>query len=195
MDLTLCINYAIQILGLIVSIIACAYTIKTYNKSSDILDVVDSERTYRWNKKQLEELFTTLPFDCIDSFFSDPTIIRNEMYQGLRSIDLSTFQFRGEEKTLITQLINRLEEFCSMNYKQTPSKHWKYAPLAEYEEFDEEIEMQRINDLHEKTKTIKPLYAEIKEILSKYHIDLKELNRNARELYQAKENSNEYLTD
>ena len=195
MDLTLCVNYAIQILGLIVSIIACAYTIKTYNKSSDILDVVDSERTYRWNKKQLEELFTTLPFDCIDSFFSDPTIIRNEMHQGLRSIDLSTFQFRGEEKTLIMQLVNELEECCFMNYKQTPSKHWKYESLSEHEEFDTDIETQRINNLYDQAKTLKPLYTEVKEILSKYHIDLKELNRNARELYQAKEISNECSTD
>lgn len=195
MDLNLCINYTIQILGLIVSIIACAYTIKTFNKSSDILDIVDSERTYRWNKKQLEELFSTLPFDCIDSFFSNPTIIRNEMFQGLRSIDLRTFLFKGEERSLIIQLINRLEEFCFMNYKQIPSKHWKYAPLAEHEKFNAEIEMQRINDLHENAKTLKPLYTEVKEILSRYHIDLKELNRKARELYHAKENPNKCLSD
>lgn len=187
MDLDFYINYTIQILGLIVSIVACAYTIKTYNKSSDILDVVDNERTYRWNKKQLEELFSTLPFDIIDSFFSDPTIIRNEMFQGLRSIDLSTFQFKGEEKSLIIQLVKELDDFCFMNYEQTPSKHWKYVPLAEYEEFDSDMEIQRIKGLNEKAKTLEPLYIEVKEILSRYHIDLEELNIKAREFYQAKE--------
>ena len=88
---------------------------------------------------------------------------------------------------MIIQLVKELDDFCFLNYEQTPSKHWKYVPLAEYEEFDSDMEIQRIKGLNEKAKTLEPLYIEVKEILSRYHIDLEELNIKAREFHQAKE--------
>ena len=99
------VDCIIPIIGLIVSILACVYTCLTYRKSRDILEVVDEERKYRWNKKELETLFSTIPIDSIESFFETPDIIRNELWEGLRAVDLKTFQYNGKEHELISHFI------------------------------------------------------------------------------------------
>ena len=74
-----CCNYVgllFQAIGIIISIIACNYTIKTYKESHDILEVLDSEKRYLWNKKELESLFTTLPIDSIESFFENQSLVK-----------------------------------------------------------------------------------------------------------------------
>ncbi len=173
----------LQIIGIIVSIIACVYNYKTYRKSYDILDVINAERKYQWNKKELEKLFTTLSIDCIDSFFTNPTIIRDELWRGLRYVDLNTFQFNGPEKKPIVDFINELYSFCDMNYKQTPSKHRKYQPLSENEEFDAEKEREKIKELEEKARELIPLYKYVKKILQNYHVDIRDINAKAQDFY------------
>ena len=99
------VDYIIPIIGLIVSIVACVYTCLTYRKSRDILEVVDEERKYRWNQKELETLFSTIPIDAIERFFEVPDIIRNELWEGLRAVDLRTFQYNGKERELIVKFV------------------------------------------------------------------------------------------
>lgn len=134
------VDYIIPIIGLIVSIVACVYTCLTYRKSRDILEVVDEERKYRWNQKELETLFSTIPIDSIESFFEVPDIIRNELWEGLRAVDLRTFQYNGKERELIVKFVNGLDSFCNMHYKQVTSGNWKFEPLAEKEPFNAEKE-------------------------------------------------------
>jgi hypothetical protein len=177
------VSPVLQIIGIIVSIIACVYNYKTYRKSYDILDVINAERKYQWNKKELEKLFTTLSIDCIDSFFTNPTIIRDELWRGLRYVDLNTFQFNGPEKKPIVDFINELYSFCDMNYKQTPSKHRKYQPLSENEEFDAEKEREKIKELEEKARELIPLYKYVKKILQNYHVDIRDINAKAQDFY------------
>ncbi len=178
-----CVKYVIPLIGLIVSIVACVYAIKTYRKSHGILDVIQNDRAWRWNKKELEYLFSYLPIDCIDSFFGDPTTIRNELMWGLQRVDLCMFQFEGKEKDLIILFINRLDSFCDLNYKQTPSTHWKFEPLSEYEQYDEEKERTEIKRLESRVSELRPCYDTIKGLLSEYQVNLKEMNKKAHDLY------------
>lgn len=188
------VSSVLQILGIIVSIIACVYTYKTYRKSFDILNVINSERKYQWNKKELETLFCTLSIDCIDSFFENPTIIRDELWHSLRHVDLNTFQFNGPEKSLISDFINRLDSFCFLNYEQIPSNHWKFQPLQKDEEFDAEKEREKIKELEEKARGLMPLYKEVRKILLEYQVDIREINAKALDLYfQLIDEENELL--
>ena len=82
------VDYIIPVIGLIVAIITCIFTCLTYKNSRDILEIVDKERKYRWNRKELEKLFSTIPIESIESFFSTPDIIRNELWEGLRAVML-----------------------------------------------------------------------------------------------------------
>lgn len=176
-----------KVTELIVSILACIFTILTFFKSSNIWSLLKYDRKYKWNRKELEVLFSTLPFDCIDSFFASPDLIRDELWQGLKAVDLSTFQFIGKEKDTITYFINGLDNFCFIkNYKQTPSRHWKYEALSEKENFDTDKERQRIKNLYHKAAALKPYYNKVKKILLKYKVDIRELNRKAMEAYWKK---------
>ena len=181
------VEYIIPIIGLIVSIVACIYTVLTYRKSRNILEVVDEERKYRWNQRELETLFSTIPIDSIDSFFEIPDLIRNELWEGLRAVDLSTFQYNGKERDLIVKFINGLDSFCYMHYKQVPSGHWKFQPLAEREPFDAEKENQRLNELNAKAKELWPLFKDVKNILLKYHVNIRDINKKAYEFYFKKQ--------
>ena len=177
------VDYVIPIIGLVVSIVACVYTCLTYRKSRDILDVVDEERKYRWNKKELETLFSTIPIDSIESFFEMPDIIRNELWEGLRAVDLKTFQFNGKERDLIVRFIDGLDSFCYMHYMQVPSGHWKFQPLAEKEPFNEDKEKQKMEELLAKARVLRPLYNDVKDILMKYHVNLRDINKRAYDFY------------
>lgn len=181
------VEYIIPLIGLIVSIVACIYTFLTYRKSRNILEVVDEERKYRWNQRELETLFSTIPIDSIDSFFEIPDLIRNELWEGLRAVDLSTFQYNGKERDLIVKFINGLDSFCYMHYKQVPSGHWKFQPLAEREPFDAEKENQRLNELNAKAKELWPLFKDVKNILLKYHVNIRDINKKAYEFYFKKQ--------
>jgi hypothetical protein len=177
------VDYIIPIIGLIVSIVACVYTCLTYRKSRDILEVVDEERKYRWNQKELETLFSTIPIDSIESFFEVPDIIRNELWEGLRAVDLRTFQYNGKERELIVKFVNGLDSFCNMHYKQVTSGNWKFEPLAEKEPFNAEKERQKMEELYAKARTLRPLFNEVKEILMKYHVNLRDINKRAYDFY------------
>ena len=181
------VEYVIPVLGLIVSTVACIYTGLTYRKSHDILEVVNEERKYRWNQRELKNLFRTLPIDSIESFLEAPQIIRNDLWEGLRSVDLRTFQYNGKERNMIVDFIKGLDDFCFMHYKQVPSGHWKYQPLAEREPFDAEKENQRMNELNAKARALRPLFKGVKNILMKYHIDLRDINKNAYDFYFKKQ--------
>ena len=181
------VDYIIPTIGLIVSAVACIFTGLTYRKSRDILEVVDEERKYRWNQRELDTLFSTLPIDSIESFLEAPQIIRNELWEGLRAVDLRTFQYNGKERDMIVEFINGLDDFCFMHYKQMPSGHWKYQPLAEREIFDAKKENQRMDDLNAKARALRPLFNDVKTILMKYHVDIREINKKAYEFYFKKQ--------
>ena len=177
------VDYIIPLIGLVVSIVACGYTCLTYKKSRDILNTVDEERKYRWNQKELETLFSTIPIDSIESFFEVPEIIRNELWEGLRAVDLKTFQYNGKERELIVNFIDGLDSFCYMHYKQVPSGHWKFQPLAEKEPFNYDKERQKMNELSSKARALRPLFNDVKDILMKYHVDLRDINKKAYDFY------------
>lgn len=178
------VDYIVPPIGLFVSILAFVFTFKTYEKSYDILKVINKERRYNWNRKELENLFSVLSIDSLDSFFGDPNYIRNDLWVGLRAVDLSTFQYEGKEKDTIVKFIQELESFQFLRYEQTPSGHWKLQPLFGEKHFDEEKEMKEIEKIETQVKRLKPVYDEVKEILLKYHIGLREINSTAREFYE-----------
>lgn len=157
------------------------------------MEVVDEERKYRWNQKELETLFSTIPIDSIDSFFEIPDLIRNELWEGLRNVDLRTFQYNGKERDLIVKFINELDSFCYMHYKQVPSGHWKFQPLAEREPFDTEKESQRMDELNAKARALYPLFKDVKNVLMKYHVDIREINKKAYEHYFKKQEEQQEL--
>ena len=177
------VDYIVPLIGLIVSIMACVYTCLTYRKSRDILEVVDEERKYRWNQKELETLFSTIPIDSIESFFEVPDIIRNELWEGLRAVDLKTFQYNGKEHNLIVKFIDGLDSFCNMHYKQVPSGHWKFQPLAEKESFNADKESQKMEELLAKARALRPLFNDVKDVLMKYHVNLRDINKRAYDFY------------
>ena len=181
------VDYIIPVLGLIVTIVACIYTGLTYRKSRDILEVVDEERKYRWNQRELETLFSTIPIESIESFFELPGLIRNELWEGLRAVDLRSFQYNGKERDKIVRFINELDSFCYMHYKQVPSGHWKFQPLAEREPFDADKENQKMEELNAKAKALRPLFKDVKTVLMKYHVDIREINKKAYEFYFKKQ--------
>lgn len=181
------IEYVIPVIGLMVSIVACIYTGLTYRKSRDILEVVDEERKYRWNQRELETLFSTLPIDSIDSFFETPNLIRNELWEGLRAVDLKSFQYDGKERDMIIKFITGLDSFCYMHYNQVPSGHWKFQPLAERGPFYADKENQKLAELNAKAKALFPLYKDVKTILMKYHVDIREINKKAYDFYFKKQ--------
>lgn len=177
------VDYIIPLIGLVISIMACIYTWLTYRKSRDILEVVDEERQYRWNQRELETLFSTIPIDAIESFFELPDLIRDELWEGLRAVNLKTFQYNGKGRDLIVKFINGLDNFCFMHYEQVPSGHWKFQPLAEREPFDANKERKRMDELNAKAKALRPLFKDVKDILLKYHVNIREINKSAYELY------------
>lgn len=179
--------FVIPVIGVAVSIIACIYTGLTYRKSRDILDVVEGERKYRWNQRELETLFSTIPIDSIESFFETPDIIRNELWEGLRVVNLKTFQYNGKERDLITKFINGLDSFCLMHYKQVPSGHWKFQPLSEYEPFNADKESHNTEELNTKAKELYPLFKSVKNILMKYHVNIRDINKKAYDYYFMKQ--------
>lgn len=181
------VDYIVPVLGLIVTIVACIYTGLTYRKSRDILEVVDEERKYRWNQRELETLFSTIPIESIESFFELPGLIRNELWEGLRAVDLRSFQYNGKERDKIVRFINELDSFCYMHYKQVPSGHWKFQPLAEREPFDADKENQKMEELNAKAKALCPLFKDVKTVLMKYHVDIREINKKAYEFYFKKQ--------
>lgn len=181
------VEYNIPVLGLIVSIVACIYTCLTYRKSRDILEVVNEERRYRWNQRELDNLFRTIPIDTIESFFETPDIISDVLWEGLRVVDLRTFQYNGKERDMIVKFINELDSFCYMHYKQVPSGHWKFQPLAEREPFNADKESQRIDELLEKARALRPLFNDVKNVLMRYHVDIREINKKAYEFYFKKQ--------
>lgn len=181
------VEYILPVIGIIVSIVACIYARLTYKKSRDILEVVDEERKYRWNQRELETLFSTIPIDAIESLFELPDLIRNELWEGLRAVDLKSFQYNGKERDMIVKFINGLDSFCFMHYKQIPSGNWKFQPLAEKEPFDAIKESQRMDELNEKTKALRPLFRDVKNVLMKYHVDIRGINKKAYEFYFKKQ--------
>lgn len=181
------VDYYVPVTGLIVSLVACIYAALTYRKSRDILELVDKERKYRWNQRELENLFSTLPICCIESFFELPDLIRNELLEGLRAVDLKTFQFDGKERDLIVKFINELDSFCYMHYKQVPSGHWKFQPLSEREPFSKDKENQKMDELNAKARALYPLFKDVKNVLMRYHVDLRDINKKAYEFYFKKQ--------
>jgi len=176
----------LQTIGIGVSIVACVYTALTYKKTHDILDVIESERKFWWNKRQLERMFNILPIDSVESFLEDPTIFRNELWVGLRSAYLIDFQFKGAEKTTIIEFIQALNSFKCLGYVQVPSKHWKFEPLSGKEPLEVDKEMEQINLIYAKAKAIKPLFETIRQMLLNYQVDIDITNIRAYENYEKK---------
>lgn len=159
----------------------------TYKKSHNILDVLESERKFNWNRKELESLFSYLSIDSIENFFETPNIIRDDLWRGLRSVDIKTFQFDGGEKDLIVKFVEGLDKFCYMRYEQTPSKSWKFEPLDEKEQtepYNYEKEREEINSLFSKAKKLKSLFDEVKKVLTKYSVNVKESSAMALARYE-----------
>lgn len=183
----------IGITGLIISLVTCIFTIALYFKGDSILKVINAERRYQWNKKELEKLFSNLSISSIDSFFEHPDIISDILWQGIGTIDLNTFQYDGKERTEIEKFITRLFEFCLLNYKQMPSKQWKFQPNNSTEPFDSEKERGRINELEAKARELKPLYKKVKKVLLDYQVDLNEIDAKALDFYYKKNQELELL--
>ena len=179
------VDYILPWFSLGVSICACFFTFKTYRQSSKIQNTL-SERRYQWNKKELEKLFCNLSISSLDSFFEHPDVISDVLWQGIGDVDLNTFQYNGKERTEIEKFINRIFEFCLLNYIQTPSKYWKYQPFNSNEPFDADKEKERINELESKSRELKPLYKKIKNVLLDYQINLKEIDSKAIDMYNKK---------
>lgn len=176
----------IGITGLIISLVTCIFTIALYFKGDSILKVINAERRYQWNKKELEKLFSNLSISSIDSFFEHPDTISDVLWQGIGTIDLNTFQYDGKERAEIENFITRAFELCLLNYKQTPSKQWKFQPINSNESFDSKKERDRINELEAKAKALFPLYKNVKKVLLEYQIDLNEIETKALDLYNKK---------
>ena len=70
-----------------------------------------------------------------------------------------------------------------MHYKQVTSGNWKFEPLAEKEPFNAEKERQKMEELYSKARTLRPLFNEVKEILMKYHVNLRDINKRAYDFY------------
>ena len=175
-----------SIIELVISLITCLFTAVAACKSNSILKVVNAERRYQWNKKELENLFSTLSISSINSFFEHPDTINDDFWQGLGVIDLNTFQYNGKERTEIEKFITGLYDFCLLNYKQTPSKQWKFQPINSNEPFDSETERDRINELEAKARALFPLYKKVKKVLLNYQVDLKEIDAKALDFYHKK---------
>ena len=186
------VDYILPIFCFTVAVIACYYTYKTY-KQSHIIQNTLSERRYQWNKKELEKLFSTLSISSIDSFFEHPDTISDVLWQGIGKVDLNTFQYDGKERTEIEKFITRLFEFCLLNYKQTPSKQWKFQSINSNEPFDPEKERDRINELEAKARALMPLYKKIKKVLLNYQVDLNEIDAKALDFYNKKNQDLELL--
>ena len=189
------VNYVFPIVSILISVIACIFTILMYRKSINILDAITSERKYLWNKEELENLFSKIHLDSINSFMSNPYYISDYLKKGLRIVDLDYFQFDGkEEADTIKALINGLDSLFDYNWKQIPSGHWKFQPIVENEPFDVEKETKMTKEIEIKARKLKFIYENTKQILLKYHVNLKEMNDKAIEWYD-KELLEEHKTD
>lgn len=186
------VDYILPWASLTVAFVACCYTIKTFRQSKKIQNTL-SERRYQWNKKELENLFSTLSISSIDSFFEHPDTISDVLWQGIGKVDLNTFQYDGKERTEIEKFITGLFEFCLLNYKQTPSKQWKFQPINSNEPFDYQKERDGINELEAKARELKPLYKKVKKILLDYQVDLNEIDAKALDFYNKKNQELEIL--
>lgn len=74
-----------------------------------------------------------------------------------------------------------------MHYKQVPSGHWEFQPLAERELFNADKENQKLEELNAKAKALRPLFKDVKTVLMKYHVDIREINKRAYEFYFEKQ--------
>lgn len=178
------LEQGLQICGILISVVTCIYAILTFHKSGAILETVDTEKKYRWNKKELESLFSILSFNCITDFFRYPIIIRDALWRELRWVDLDSFQYVGKEKDDIVTFVKKIGDISLMGYKQTPSGHWKYSPLSDKDEGDYEKEQHKLNELDVKVNELRPLYNKIKGNLTKYHVDLRDMETKARRFYE-----------
>ena len=178
-------DYILPWLSLSIAIFACRYTYKTYKQSYSIQNTL-SERRYQWNKKELEKIFNKLSISSIDSFFEHPDVISDVLWREIGDVNLDNFQFDGKERAEIEKFVNRLFEFCLLNYKQTPSQQWKFQPFNSNEPFDSQKERDRINELEKKARALMPLYKKVKKVLSDYHIDINEIDDKALDFYYKK---------
>ena len=179
-------SFCMNLIEIIISLVTCVFTIALFFKGNNILKVINAERCHQWNKKEPENLFCSLSISSIDSFFEHPDTISDVLWQGIGKVDLNSFQYNGKERTEIEKFITRLFEFCLLNYKQTPSKQWKFQPLNSNEPHDAEKERNRINELESKARALFPLYKKVKKVLSDYHIDLNEIDTKALDFYHKK---------
>lgn len=182
-----------NIIEIIISLITCIFTAALFFKGNDILKVINAERRNQWNKKELENLFSTLSISSIDNFFEHPDTISDVLWQGLGTVDLNTFQYDGKERSEIEKFITRMFEFCLLNYEQTHSKQWKFQPNNSNEPFDSEKERDRINELEAKARELKPLYKKVKKVLLDYQVDLNEIDAKALGFYNKKNQELEIL--
>lgn len=186
-------SFCMNLIEIIISLVTCIFTVALFLKGKDILKVINAERRYQWNKKELENLFSTLSISSIDSFFEHPDTISDVLWQGIGKVDLNTFQYDGKERTEIEKFITGLFEFCLLNYKQTPSKQWKFQPINSNEPFDYQKERDGINELEAKARELKPLYKKVKKILLDYQVDLNEIDAKALDFYNKKNQELEIL--
>ena len=179
-------SFCMNLIEIIISLVTCVFTIALFFKGNNILKVINAERCHQWNKKELENLFSTLSISSIDSFFEHPDTISDVLWQGIGKVDLNTFQYDGKERTEIEKFITGLFEFCLLNYKQTPSKQWKFQPINSNEPFDYQKERDGINELESKSRALMPLYKKVKKALLDYQVDLKEIDSKALDFYHKK---------
>ena len=111
---------------------------------------------------------------------SNPYYISDYLKKGLRIVDLDYFQFDGkEEADTIKALINGLDSLFDYNWEQIPSGHWAFKPLLGNEPFDVEKETKMTKEIENKARELIQLFKKTKQILLKYHVNIRELNDKA----------------
>lgn len=74
-----------------------------------------------------------------------------------------------------------------MHYEQVPSSHWKFQPLSDREPFDADKESRKMDELLAKASRLRPLFNIVKDVLMKYHVNIRDINRKAYDFYFKKQ--------
>lgn len=186
------VGNVIAFVGLLVSIIACWYTITTYHKSTDIAQLMKSMRDYKWNKESLSYLFGTFPVSEVNSFFENPYCLRKKLW-----VCISNCCYKQKNVELLMKQDKRLsiktffEDFenimLSPDYVELPNKREdvrKFEPLKESEPYNSDLEHQRMKAFEAKIGELRQEYMTVKRILSEYSIPLQELDKSASVYYE-----------
>lgn len=186
------IGNVFSFIGLIVSIVACWYTVTTYRKSTDIAQLVKSMRDYKWNKECLSYLFETFPVSEVNSFFGTPQILRKKLwvcidncYYKQKNVELL---IENEGKIAIKKFFEDFENIMlSHDYVELSNKREdirKFEPLKEDEPYNSDLENQRTKAFESKIRGLRQEYETVKRILSEYSVPLQDFDKSASIYYE-----------